>query len=177
MTAVPNTNTTPAFPKMHVSLNVKDIERAVTFYEGFFGVQAHKRRPGYANFNLDSPPLKLALQEAPTSAGTGVLSHLGIQVATSTEVEAARTRLIESGLATFDEGDTVCCYARQDKIWAHDPDGNAWEVYVLLDEMNEVEDDHFQTQESGDNPCCGGFSCACNTSAPVIALTSIGKKG
>jgi catechol 2,3-dioxygenase-like lactoylglutathione lyase family enzyme len=68
MPAVPNTNTTPVFPKMHVSLNVQDIERSTTFYEGFFGVKAHKHRPGYANFNLDSPPLKLALQKAPASA-------------------------------------------------------------------------------------------------------------
>ncbi len=146
-------------PKTHISLNVKDIELSVAFYEGFFGVPAHKRRPGYANFNLVSPPLKLALQEAPPSEGAGALSHLGIQVATQEEVQEARERLISSGLATFDEGDTVCCYARQDKIWAHDPDGNGWEVYVLLDEMNDAEDDHFQRGGVAEgSACCGGGS-------------------
>ncbi len=130
-------------PKTHVSLNVTDIERSVAFYEGFFGVAAHKRRPGYANFDLATPPLKLALQESPLVEGAGALSHLGIQVGTTAEVEAARERLIASGLASFDEGDTVCCYARQDKVWAHDPDNNGWEVYALLDELGDEEDDHF----------------------------------
>lgn len=136
---------TSAFvPKTHVSLNVTDIERSVAFYEGFFGAPAHKRRPGYANFDLANPPLKLSLQESPLTAGAGTLSHLGIQVGTTAEVQAARERLIASGLASFNEGDTVCCYARQDKVWAHDPDNNGWEVYVLLDELGDEEDDHFE---------------------------------
>jgi catechol 2,3-dioxygenase-like lactoylglutathione lyase family enzyme len=136
--------------KIHVSLNVRNVEAAVHFYEAFFGVPAHKRRPDYANFDLTVPPLKLALQEVPDlQAGTpvaeneppvqntGALSHLGILMNTKQEVDAVRERLITSGLATFDEGDTVCCYARQDKIWAHDPDGNGWEVYTLLDDQQE----------------------------------------
>jgi catechol 2,3-dioxygenase-like lactoylglutathione lyase family enzyme len=148
-----------SFPKMHLSLNVRDIARSVAFYEAFFGVPAHKRRPGYANFDLSAPPLKLALQEggaAATGAGEGSLSHLGIQFASEAEVDAARARLAESGVVTFDEGDTVCCYARQDKVWVHDPDGNAWEVYVLLDEMGDEEDDHFAAggRKAGEPVCC-----------------------
>jgi catechol 2,3-dioxygenase-like lactoylglutathione lyase family enzyme len=134
-----------AYPKTHISLNVRDIERSVAFYEAFFGATAHKRRPGYANFNLSAPPLKLALQEAETNEERrfGSLSHLGVEVETREAVEAFRQRLAGSGLITFDEGDTVCCYARQDKVWVTDPDGNSWEVYVLLDEMTETEDTEF----------------------------------
>lgn len=129
-------------PKTHISLNVGDVERSVAFYEAFFGVPAHKQRPGYANFDVDRPPLKLALNEAaPSEAGTPRLSHLGVQVGTRDEVEKARVRL--ASVVTFDEGDTVCCYARQDKVWVTDPDGNSWEVYVLLDEMDDEEDGHF----------------------------------
>ena len=176
MAAVSETSVSALIPKMHLSLNVKEIARSVAFYEGFFGVPAHKRRPGYANFDLASPPLKLALQEAPITEGAGTLSHLGIQVATAAEVESARTRLIASGLATFDEGDTVCCYARQDKIWAHDPDGNGWEVYYLLDEMNDEEDDHFQAGGlMGDSACCGGENTCCGETATgaTVSLVSL----
>ena len=117
------------------------------FYEAFFGVPAHKRRPGYANFDLQEPPLKLALQQGRGAAGQGALNHLGIEVATRGQVEAARRRLKEAGLATFDEGDTDCCYARQDKLWATDPDGNRWEVYVLLDDMLDEEEAQLLCQE------------------------------
>ncbi len=165
MTAA-DTSAAPAtsrfLPKMHVSLNVRDVVRSVAFYEAFFGVAAHKRRPGYANFDLETPPLKLALQEFIPAGGTGTLSHLGIQVGTSGEVQAARERLLAAGLATFDEGDTTCCYARQDKVWATDPDGNGWEVYTLLDEMNGEEDNHFAAggQASGESACCAASAQA-----------------
>ena len=159
--------------KMHVSLNVKDIERSVNFYEGFFGVSAHKRRPGYANFDIANPPLKLALQEAPVSEGLSPLSHLGILVDTEAEVQATRERLIASGLASFDEGDTVCCYARQNKVWAHDPDGNGWEVYVLLDEMNEQDDDHFSDGGMAGESAC----CASNPTSTTISLGALATSG
>ncbi|MES2463938.1 MAG: ArsI/CadI family heavy metal resistance metalloenzyme [Armatimonadota bacterium] len=149
---------------MHVSLNVRDIEAAVRFYEAFFGVPVHKCKRDYANFDLTVPPLKLALQEvpnlethapaaedAPPVQNVAALSHLGILLETKAEVDAVRERLIASGLATFDEGDTVCCYARQDKIWAHDPDGNGWEVYTLLDDQQEE-----STNRASEEPvtCC-----------------------
>ena len=150
--------------KMHVSLNVRSVEASVRFYEAFFGVPVHKRRADYANFDLTTPPLKLALQEmpdleaGPSTAGdappihsTGALSHLGILLETKAEVDAVRERLIASGLATFDEGDTVCCYARQDKVWAHDPDGNGWEVYTLLDDQQE---EAAEILSPSDAACC-----------------------
>ncbi len=101
--------------------------------------------------------MKLALQQNPPTKGTGSLNHLGLQVSTQGQVTAARDRLKESGLATFDEGDTVCCYARQDKVWAHEPDGNEWEVYVLLDDMMEEEDDAHA--EEAANDCCIANCC------------------
>jgi catechol 2,3-dioxygenase-like lactoylglutathione lyase family enzyme len=137
--------------KFHVSLNVSDLERSVRFYRAFFGVEPHKIRPGYANFDLEAPPLKFALNEHPHGAGRGALSHLGFQVPTAAHVDAARRRLEEAGLATFDERDTTCCYARQDKVWAHDPDGNAWEIYVLTDDLM---DDH--DHDHAGNPLAAG---------------------
>lgn len=115
--------------KPHVSLNVSDIDRSVAFYERAFGVTASKRRPGYAKFDLDSPALNLSMQQA---ARTGVnASHFGVQVASSADVTEARRRFEAAGLATATEEDTACCYAVQDKVWIEDPDGNAWEVFVV----------------------------------------------
>ena len=131
--------------KTHLSLNVSDLSRSIEFYTAFFGTPPHKVRPGYANFDLMEPPLKFALVENPVRAcaQAGRLDHLGFQVATQEEVERAKDRLKAARLATFDETDATCCYAKQDKVWAHDPDGNEWEVYVLLDDMTEDHDhDH-----------------------------------
>jgi catechol 2,3-dioxygenase-like lactoylglutathione lyase family enzyme len=148
--------------KTHISLTVRDLERSVTFYETFFGTSTHKRRPGYANFDLAVPPLKLALQQGEAKPGGGSLNHLGVQLATRAQVMEARDRLKEAGLATFDEGDTVCCYARQDKLWATDPDGNQWELYVLLDDMLEEEHDHPASAVGAAEPvCCVTASVCC----------------
>lgn len=118
--------------KPHVSLNVSNIERSVAFYEKAFGVLASKRRPGYAKFDLESPSLNLTMSEAPR---TGVnASHFGIQVAGTEDVLEAKARFEAAGLATFSEEDTACCYAVQDKVWVEDPDGNAWEVFVVKGE-------------------------------------------
>ena len=115
--------------KPHVSLNVSNIDASVAFYEKAFGVAATKRRPGYAKFDLESPALNLTMQEAPR---TGVnASHFGIQVASTADVAAAWARFKGAGLATKTEADTECCYALQDKVWVEDPDGNAWEVFVV----------------------------------------------
>jgi catechol 2,3-dioxygenase-like lactoylglutathione lyase family enzyme len=124
--------------RVQLALNVSDLEASVTFYSTMFGVAPHKRRPGYANFAITEPPLKLVLIEVPADArGTGVagaLNHLGVEVESIEEVEVGAARLREAGLATFDEKDTTCCYALQDKVWVHDPAGAPWEIYTVKDD-------------------------------------------
>jgi catechol 2,3-dioxygenase-like lactoylglutathione lyase family enzyme len=123
----------------HLSLDVPDLDRAIAFYEQLFGQGPAKRKPGYAKFELADPPVALALQQARRPA----LSHLGIRVGATEQVEAAGIRLRRSGLVTHDERDTSCCYARQDKVWVADPAGNRWEVYtVLVDIDDDDHDDH-----------------------------------
>lgn len=124
--------------RVQLALNVADLEGAIAFYSAMFGVEPHKRRPGYANFVVDVPPLKLVLIEVPESdrghGAVGALNHLGVEVFDVADVAGARARLSEAGLATFNENDTTCCYALQDKVWVHDPHGAPWEVYVVKDE-------------------------------------------
>ena len=116
--------------KPHVSLNVSTIDAAVAFYEKAFGVAVTKRRPGYAKFDLASPSLNLSMVEAPR---TGInASHFGIQVASTEDVLEAQARFESVGLKTITEEQTSCCYAVQDKVWVEDPDGNSWEVFVVL---------------------------------------------
>jgi catechol 2,3-dioxygenase-like lactoylglutathione lyase family enzyme len=115
--------------KAHVSINVSNIDASVAFYERAFGVQATKRRPGYAKFDLDAPALNLTMQEGPR---TGVnADHFGIQVESKRDVLEAQLRFEEAGLLTRPEENTQCCYALQDKVWIADPDGNSWEVFVV----------------------------------------------
>jgi catechol 2,3-dioxygenase-like lactoylglutathione lyase family enzyme len=137
--------------KPHVSLNVSDIDASVAFYERAFGVPATKRRPGYAKFDLTSPSLNLTMQVAER---TGVnASHFGIQVASSEDVAAAWTRFKEAGLATKTEDDTECCYALQDKVWIEDPDGNAWEVFVVKGEAAGM-GTGLPSADAKATPCC-----------------------
>jgi catechol 2,3-dioxygenase-like lactoylglutathione lyase family enzyme len=123
---------------VQLALNVSDLESSIAFYAAMFGVEPHKRRPGYANFAITEPPLKLVLIEVPADArGTGVagaLNHLGVEVASVEEIEVGAARLRDAGLATFDEKDTTCCYALQDKVWVHDPAGAPWEIYTVKDD-------------------------------------------
>ena len=124
--------------RVQLALNVSDLEASVAFYSTLFGVEPHKRRPGYANFAIDEPALKLVLIEVPADVrGTGVqgaLNHLGVEVQTVQEVESGAARLTAAGLAAFDERDTTCCYALQDKVWVHDPAGAPWEIYTVKDD-------------------------------------------
>jgi catechol 2,3-dioxygenase-like lactoylglutathione lyase family enzyme len=124
-------------PKAHVALNVRDTEASGRFYRGLFGVEPAKVRDGYVKFDVEDPPLNLSLNRAAPTAGSEAprrLSHLGIQVASSEEVARVRNRWREAGLETREEIGTNCCYAIQDKAWARDPDGNEWEVFVVLED-------------------------------------------
>ncbi len=124
--------------RVQLALNVSDLEASVAFYTAMFGVEPHKRRPGYANFVVADPALKLVLMETGAEArGTGAagaLNHLGVEVDSVEEVRAARERFTAAALASFDEDDTTCCYALQDKVWVHDPAGAPWEFYVVKDD-------------------------------------------
>ena len=145
--------------RVQLALNVADLDESIAFYTQLFGVQPHKRRPGYANFAIDEPPLKLVLIEVPSSergvGAPGALNHLGIEVFDAAEVWQAADRLRDAGLATFDERDTTCCYAVQDKVWVHDPAGAPWEVYVIKD----------------DNPSVGATESS-RTALPVMDVDS-----
>ena len=124
--------------RVQLALNVSDLEASIAFYSTLFGVEPHKRRPGYANFAVVEPPLKLVLIEVPADergAGVaGALNHLGVEVESSEQVEAQAGRLRDAGMAAFDEKDTTCCYALQDKVWVHDPAGAPWEIYTVKDD-------------------------------------------
>ncbi len=124
--------------RVQLALNVSDLEASIAFYSTLFGVEPHKRRPGYANFAVTEPPLKLVLIEVPADQrGTGVtgaLNHLGVEVEDVAQVDAQAGRLREAGLAAFDEKDTTCCYALQDKVWVSDPAGAPWEIYTVKDD-------------------------------------------
>lgn len=117
--------------KAHVALNVTDIEKSVAFYQAMFGVTPVKHKVGYAKFDLDNPALNLTLNLAQTVQARGALSHLGVQVDSTEMVKQAIERFKVAGLATFEEHDTDCCYALQDKVWVSDPDGNRWEIFVV----------------------------------------------
>jgi len=125
--------------KAHVSINVRNVPASIDFYRRMLGIEPSKVRTGYAKFDVQNPPLNLALNEVPDLGGAGALSHLGLQVGATEDVLAMRTRWAEAGLITRDEMQTDCCYATQDKSWVHDPDGNEWEVFVVLkDNLPEV---------------------------------------
>ncbi|MBM6402202.1 ArsI/CadI family heavy metal resistance metalloenzyme [Phycicoccus sonneratiae] len=153
-------SSTPSTGRVQLALNVSDLEASVAFYTAMFGVEPHKRRPGYANFAVAEPPLKLVLVETGEdvrgSGTAGALNHLGVEVASTDDVEAARARFTEAGLAAFDENDTTCCYALQDKVWVHDPAGAPWEVYTVKDEDPTNPRDAFDRPVglSGDGACC-----------------------
>ena len=116
--------------RVQLALNVSDLDAAVAFYSKLFDTEPAKRRPGYANFAVAEPPLKLVLIE---SAGVpGTLNHLGVEVASADEVEASTQRLVVAGLAAAPETGVECCYAKQDKVWVDDPDGAPWEIYTVL---------------------------------------------
>jgi catechol 2,3-dioxygenase-like lactoylglutathione lyase family enzyme len=119
--------------KAHVALNVSDVKRSTEFYTELLGITPVIERKGYAKFDVQNPPLNLTLNQV-AKVVPGALSHLGLQVGATIDVLALRQRWIESGLITRDEMQTSCCYALQDKTWVEDPDGNRWEVFVVLED-------------------------------------------
>ena len=117
--------------KAHLALNVRNVERSIDFYRKMLGTDPSKVREGYAKFDVENPPLNLTLNQHPVTS-QGALSHLGIQVRSTEDVLAIRQKWVGEGLLTRDEMQTNCCYALQDKTWVRDPDGNEWEVFVVL---------------------------------------------
>ena len=140
--------------KPHVSINVRNVAASIDFYRRMLGIEPAKVRTGYAKFDVQNPPLNLALNEVPTLQTAGALSHLGIQVGSTDDVLAVRQQWAEAGLVTRDEMQTDCCYATQDKTWVHDPDGNEWEVFVVL------QDNLPETAGASASGCCTGTACA-----------------
>jgi catechol 2,3-dioxygenase-like lactoylglutathione lyase family enzyme len=120
--------------RIQLALNVSNIDSAVAFYSKLFGAEPAKIRPGYANFAIAEPALKLVLIENAETAGT--LNHLGVEIETSEEVKVALDRLNQSGLVTTLQENVDCCYALQDKGWIEDPDGAPWEIYTVLEDSN-----------------------------------------
>jgi catechol 2,3-dioxygenase-like lactoylglutathione lyase family enzyme len=132
--------------RVQLALSVADLEGSIAFYSRLFGAEPAKRRPGYANFAIADPPLKLVLIEGQPGEPTR-MDHLGVEVQTAEEVTAATTRLAAEGLATATEEDTACCYAVQDKVWVTGPGDEPWEVYVVKGDA-----DTLDKQES--SACC-----------------------
>jgi catechol 2,3-dioxygenase-like lactoylglutathione lyase family enzyme len=117
--------------RVQLALNVKNLDAAVDFYSKLFGISVNKRKPGYANFAIDSPPLKLVLFELPDAGER--LNHLGVEVFDDEDVTRATERLRAAGMDHLVEDETTCCYAKADKVWATDPDGLRWEWYRVLE--------------------------------------------
>lgn len=131
--------------RVQLALNVSDLDEAIAFYAKLFQAQPAKRRPGYANFAIADPPLKLVLFENPAAAGS--LNHLGVEVASAAEVVASTRRLAQEGLATEVEDGVTCCHALQDKVWVEGAD-TRWEVYTVL------ADAPLTNTADGTDPCC-----------------------
>ena len=152
--------------RVQLALNADDVDRAVAFYSRLFGVEPAKRRPGYANFAVAEPPLKLVLLENPGHGGS--LNHLGVEVGSVEEVDAEQQRLAGAGVTSLDERGTTCCYAKQDKFWVDGaPDGERWEVYTVL-----ADSTTFAAPDSAEaTGCCGDNSSADRTEPRPTATT------
>lgn len=138
--------------RAQLALRVSDLEASVAFYTKLFGAEPAKRREGYANFALTEPPLKLVLIEGDPGEETR-LDHLGVEVESTDQVTAAAGRLKDAGLATFEENDTSCCYALQDKVWVHGPGREPWEVYVVKADADAL-GKSARTEGRAEGGCC-----------------------
>jgi len=135
--------------RVQLALNVTDLDKAVDFYQKLFDTPPAKRKPGYANFAIDDPPLKLVLFEGSTG---GTLNHLGVETMTAAEVVDAEGRLADAGLATTGVDDTECCYAQKSETWVVDPDGARWEWYVRKGDSEQL--GHTVTGSNEPPTCC-----------------------
>lgn len=137
--------------RLQLALNVRDLDEAIDFYSKMFGVSPNKRKPGYANFAIDAPPLKLVLFEQPDAEDR--INHLGVEVFDPADVTKATDRLRAAGLDHLVEDQTTCCYAQADKVWASEPQGLKWEWYqVLGDSETFGEDVDLSALETADSP-------------------------
>ena len=136
--------------RIQLALNVDDLAASIAFYSRLFDTEPAKIKPGYANFAVAEPPLKLVLIENPGQGGS--VNHLGVEVADTDTVDSTQTRLAAAGLASTDERASTCCYAKQDKFWVEGtPNGELWEVYTVLEDS-----ETFAGSEQGEAGCCGG---------------------
>jgi catechol 2,3-dioxygenase-like lactoylglutathione lyase family enzyme len=156
--------------RVQLALNVDNLDESIAFYSKLFGTEPAKLRPGYANFAVAEPPLKLVLLENPGQGGS--LNHLGVEVADTDTVDAEQTRLAESGLAAVEERETTCCYAKQDKFWVQGtPDGERWEIYAVTGDSQtfwgEDGSARFEAVEAALDTPAGSRCCGSETSAAV----------
>jgi catechol 2,3-dioxygenase-like lactoylglutathione lyase family enzyme len=157
--------------RVQLALNVDDLEQAVSFYSKLFGAEPAKRKPGYANFAIAEPPLKLVLLENPGKGGT--INHLGVEVASTEAVHAEIARLSGAGLFTDEEMGTTCCFATQDKVWVTGPAGERWEVYTVLadsDTFGTSPQSQFGARHDPETGlCCGTAQAPASADAAVNA--------
>jgi catechol 2,3-dioxygenase-like lactoylglutathione lyase family enzyme len=152
-------------PRVQLALNVSDIDAAVDFYSKLFATQPAKVRPGYANFAVADPPLKLVLIEDANQT-PGTINHLGVEVVSTDEVIAAQNRLTADGLTTAFEERASCCYALQDKMWVTGPGGEPWEIYTVLEDV-EMPAGQLRSDVPGGSACCAtGPELAGTTTGP-----------
>jgi catechol 2,3-dioxygenase-like lactoylglutathione lyase family enzyme len=149
--------------RVQLALNVSNIDDAVAFYSKLFATDVAKRKPGYANFEIADPPLKLVLIEGD---GGGTLNHLGVETETSAEVAAAEARLARVGLETTGVDDTICCFATKTETWVEDPDGAPWEWYVKTGDAEQMTN-RIVTDDGADN----GAAAACCATGPATAAS------
>ena len=157
--------------RVHIGLAVRDLDRSLAFYRTLLDAEPSKIRPDYAKFEPEDPPVNLSLNVEPSASADrprGGAHHYGVQVQSTDAVESAAQRLRAAGIATRSEESTTCCYAVQTKVWADDPDGNSWEVFVVLEADADRRSDTVSSccvgpspqatssSESTDTPCCSG---------------------
>src|SRR4051794_3212388 len=155
--------------RMQLALNVDDLDEAVAFYSKLFNTQPAKLKPGYANFAVVEPPLKLVLIENPGNGGT--INHLGVEVESSDTVHAEIARLTDAGLFTDEEIGTTCCFALQDKVWVTGPAGEKWEVYTVLGDSDTFgsSPQHVDEDNAEGGVCCGTKRADDETQSAIAA--------